>query len=209
MDIPLDEVIHVEAISSGATGVAVDADSTPTFAVYEESTDTDIGVGGNMTKRTSLDGNYRASFTASAANGFEVGKFYTVIGSATIGGVATKGVLKAFRVSAAEVTVGKFPATVAAGDLPTNLSKAVDCIGYGIVTTGASTTSIPTSAMTPSGAIADQFKGRVLTFSNSTTTVELRGVATDITASSNSATPTFTVTALPATPVSGDTFVIT
>jgi hypothetical protein len=137
MDIPLDEVIHIEAISSSSTGAAADADSTPTFAVYEESTDTDIGVGGNMTKRTSLTGDYRASFTASAANGFDVGKWYSVIGSATIGGVATKGVLARFRIVAAEATAGypvtthkvgtgtgelnsasgKVPATIAAGDL--------------------------------------------------------------------------------------------
>lgn len=106
MDIPLDEVIHFDGISSSSTGAAADADSTPTFAVYEESTDTDIGVGGNMTKRTSLTGNYRGSFTASAANGFEVGKWYNVIGSATIGGIATKGVLKSFRIVLAEAVAG-------------------------------------------------------------------------------------------------------
>lgn len=137
MDIPLDEVIHFDAISSSSTGAAADADSTPTFAVYEESTDTDIGVGGNMTKRTSLTGNYRGSFTASAANGFELGKWYNVIGSATIGGVACKGVLMRFRIIAAEATAGynvatlkvgtgtgevnlssgKAPATIAAGDI--------------------------------------------------------------------------------------------
>lgn len=109
MDVPLDEVIHVEAIASSSTGAATDADSTPTFAVYEESTDTDIGIGGNMTKRTSLTGDYRASFTASAANGFELGKWYAVIGSATIGGVATKGVLMRFRIVAAESVAG-YPA---------------------------------------------------------------------------------------------------
>jgi hypothetical protein len=107
MDIPLDEVIHFDGISSSSTGAAVDADSTPTFAVYEEATDTDIGVGGNMTKRTSQTGNYRGSFTASAANGFEVGKWYSVIGSATIGGIATKGVLKSFRIVLAESVVGE------------------------------------------------------------------------------------------------------
>ncbi len=110
MDIPLDEAIYVEAISSSSTGAAADADSTPTFAVYEESTDTDIGIGGNMTKRTSLTGNYRASFTASAANGFELGKWYAVIGSATIGGIATKGVLARFRIVAAEAVAG-YPLT--------------------------------------------------------------------------------------------------
>lgn len=107
MDIPLDEVIHFDGISSASTGAAVDADSTPTFAVYEEATDTDIGVGGNMTKRTSLTGNYRGSFTASAANGFEVGKWYNVIGSATIGAIATKGILKSFRIVLAESVVGE------------------------------------------------------------------------------------------------------
>lgn len=106
MDIPLDEVIYFDAISSSSTGAATDADSTPTFAVYEESTDTDIGIGGNMTKRTSLTGNYRGSFTASAANGFELGKWYSVIGSATIGGIAAKGVLKSFRIVAAESIAG-------------------------------------------------------------------------------------------------------
>jgi hypothetical protein len=127
MDIPLDEVIYVEAISSGATGVAVDADSTPTFAVYEEATDTDIGVGGNMTKRTSLTGNYRASFTASAANGFEAGKWYAVIGSATIGGIATKGVLKTFRIVLAEAVAGapKTDVTYILGTLLTETSGQI------------------------------------------------------------------------------------
>ncbi len=108
MDIPLDEVLFFDAVvSTPATGAAVDADSTPTFAVYEESTDTDIGVGGNMTKRTSLTGNYRGTFTASAANGFEVGKWYSVIGSAVVGGVTGKAVLKNFRVVLAEAVVGE------------------------------------------------------------------------------------------------------
>lgn len=106
MDIALDEVIYFDAIASDAAGNAQDADSTPTFAVYEEATDTDIGVGGNMTKRTSLTGNYRGTFTLSAANGFEVGKWYSVIGSATIDTITTKGVLKHFRVVAAEAVAG-------------------------------------------------------------------------------------------------------
>lgn len=105
-DVPLDEVIHFDAITSSLTGAAADADATPTFAVYEQDTDTDIGIGGNLTKRTSLTGNYRGSFTASAANGFEVGKWYVVIGSATIGGIATKGVLMHFRIVAAEAAAG-------------------------------------------------------------------------------------------------------
>lgn len=91
----------------------------------------------------------------------------------------------------------------------TPLSKAQNCIGYGIASGTPTTTSIPTSAMTPAGGVADQFKGRVLTFTNDTTTAALRGQATDITASTNSSTPTFTVTALATAPAAGDTFVIT
>lgn len=76
----------------------------------------------------------------------------------------------------------------------------------GTVDAAATTTSIPTSAFTPAGAAADQFKGRIVVFDNDTTTVTLRGQATDITASSNAATPTLTVTALTHAPAAGDTF---
>jgi hypothetical protein len=78
--------------------------------------------------------------------------------------------------------------------------------GYGTVTTGASSTSIPTSAFAPAGASLDQFAGRAVLFDNDTTTAALRGCARTISSSSNAALPTFTVTALPATPASGDKF---
>lgn len=76
----------------------------------------------------------------------------------------------------------------------------------GTVDSGASTTSIPTSAFSPAGAAADQFKGRIVIFDTDTATAALRGEATDITASTNAATPTLTVTALTTAPSSGDTF---
>jgi hypothetical protein len=88
----------------------------------------------------------------------------------------------------------------------TNLSATTNAIGRGTVTTGGSTTSIPTSAFTPTGAVADQFKGRIILFDAATTTTELRGQVGAITASSNAATPTFTVAAMTTAPVSGDTF---
>lgn len=76
----------------------------------------------------------------------------------------------------------------------------------GTVGGGSSNTSIVTSAFSPAGAVADQFKGRIVVFDNDTATAALRGQATDITASSNSATPTLTVTTLTTVPASGDTF---
>jgi len=90
-----------------------------------------------------------------------------------------------------------------------NLAKTTGAVATGTVTAGATTTSIPTSAFSPSGTAADQFKGRIVTFTYNTTTAALRGQSTDITASSASATPTLTVTALTSAPTSGDTFVVT
>lgn len=74
---------------------------------------------------------------------------------------------------------------------------------------GSSTTSIVTSALTPAGSVADQFKGRILTFDKGTTTAALRGQATDIIANTSAATPTLTCTALTTAPATSDTFTIT
>lgn len=107
MKVAIDEVFYFDAITSHpSTGAASDADSTPTFEVFEESTDTDIGVGGNLTKRTSKTGNYRGSFTASAANGFEAGKWYSVIASATVNSIAGKGRVAHFQCVPAESSAG-------------------------------------------------------------------------------------------------------
>ena len=103
--IPIDEVVHFDAITSDSTGEVTDADSTPTWAVYEEDTDASI-VNGNFTKRTALTGNYRGSFTVSAANGFEAGKYYSVIGSATVDTKPGKCVCSMFRCVPAENVVG-------------------------------------------------------------------------------------------------------
>jgi hypothetical protein len=78
----------------------------------------------------------------------------------------------------------------------------------GTVSTSSTTTSVTTSAMSPATSVADQLKGRIIIFDHDTTTAALRGQATDITASSASATPTLTVTALTNAPASGDTFTI-
>jgi hypothetical protein len=91
----------------------------------------------------------------------------------------------------------------------TNLSKTTRAIGRGTCTTGGTTTSIVTSAFAPAGAAANQFVGRVVTFDATTTTTALRGQSTDITASTNAANPTFTVSALTTAPATGDTFSVT
>lgn len=106
--VPIDEVVHVPDICTHdpATGAARDADSTPTFSVYEEATDTPILSAQSFTKRTSLTGDYRGVFTASAANGFEAGKWYNVVATATVAGITAKKTCMHFRVAPAESIVG-------------------------------------------------------------------------------------------------------
>lgn len=89
-----------------------------------------------------------------------------------------------------------------------NVSKANQAIGRGTCTTGGSSTSIPTSAFSPggSGNASGQFIGRTIIFDAATATQSLQGQATNITASTSGATPTFTVGALTTAPSSGDTF---
>jgi hypothetical protein len=74
--------------------------------------------------------------------------------------------------------------------------------GTFVVGTGATTTSIPTSSLTPPAVATNQFIGRVIIFSRSTATAALRGQGARITASA--ADGTLTVDALTTAPVSGD-----
>jgi hypothetical protein len=107
MLIPIDEVVVFDICTHHpSTGAVTDADSTPSYDVFEESTDTPILDDQSFTKRTSLTGNYRGSFTASVANGFEAGKWYSVIASATVNSVTAKAVAMSFRVAPAESSAG-------------------------------------------------------------------------------------------------------
>jgi len=93
------------------------------------------------------------------------------------------------------------------GTAASNIQRSTAAIVLGTVGASSSTTSIITSALSPAAAVTDQFKGRIVTFDNGTTTTNLRGQATDITGSSSGGV--LTVTALTTAPVSGDTFTIT
>lgn len=70
---------------TAATGAATDADSVPSYRVYEDETGTAI-LTGSMAKLddAGTTGFYSEQLTLSAANGFEVGKSYTIYISATV-----------------------------------------------------------------------------------------------------------------------------
>lgn len=80
-----------------ASGVATDADTLPAFRVYEAVTDTPV-LSASFAKLDDANtmGLYGAAFTASVANGFEVGKTYAVRATATVDGVAQAGVIDRF-----------------------------------------------------------------------------------------------------------------
>ena len=126
------------------------------------------------------------------------------------GGTAITAAAGVQEVKVASIAANAITAAATATDFGTEIRDAITLRTTlrGTASGTPTTTSIPTSAMSPATSVADQVKGRIVIFDHDTTTAALRGQATDITASSASATPTLTVTALTTAPVSGDTFTI-
>lgn len=93
----LNDVATFDFITNANTGAAVDADSTPTCEIFEGDNDTAMSVTITVAKRTGKTGNYRATFTASAAQGFENDKYYNLIASATVATIAGKARVTTFK----------------------------------------------------------------------------------------------------------------
>lgn len=89
------------------TGVLTDADSNPTYRIYEDETATPI-LTGTMAKLDDANttGFYTELIAVTAANGFEVGKSYTIYVEATVD-ADTGGISYAFTV---RITSIIFPA---------------------------------------------------------------------------------------------------
>jgi hypothetical protein len=99
---------------AAATGAATDADAVPSYRVYEDETGTAI-LTGSMAKLddTNTTGFYSERIQLTAANGFEVGKTYTIYISAAVSSVTGTN-SHTFKVEAAGVdvlTVGGVSAT--------------------------------------------------------------------------------------------------
>lgn len=115
--IPLDTTIVFDAVTHdpGTMNIA-NADSVPTFDVFEDATDTPMAAyaAAVMTLRTAKTGNYRASVTFSAANGFEVGKSYNIVATGivtntqTLLAVTSKKTFPTFLVGPAVASAGVF-----------------------------------------------------------------------------------------------------
>lgn len=87
-----------------ATGALTDADGDPAYRVYEDETGTAI-LTGTMAKLDDANttGHYSEQITLSAANGFEVGKSYSIYITAAVSSV-TGGTVRSFQVEAAPAT---------------------------------------------------------------------------------------------------------
>lgn len=179
-------------------GIFTDLAGSPAISIYKNGNTTEVTTGLTLTapydSRTGFNHVDIVTTNAFYAPGLD----YTVmISTGTLGGISVVG-----------MKLASFSLTTPAA----NLDKTTKAIARGTVTAGASTTSIPTSALTigdgaaASGVVADQFKGRTVLFDGDTTTAGLRGASASISASSASNTPTLTVGTLPATPANGDTF---
>ncbi len=110
-DLKLEELTYFDFCTHHpSTGAATDADSGPTAEVFEDDTDTTV-VALTVTKRTGKTGNYRVPVTAAAASGFEVGKTYNVVASATVNAITGKGRIGQFKVKTRGRDDLAYPAT--------------------------------------------------------------------------------------------------
>jgi hypothetical protein len=86
----LGDTIYVDVTTHDpSTGGISDADSTPTCEVFEDDNDTAIHTP-TVTKRTAKTGDYRTAIVATSGNGFENGKKYNAVWTATVNSVTAK-----------------------------------------------------------------------------------------------------------------------
>ena len=95
--VPLGRTIILDCVTCNpSTGAAATASSISVNA-FEDANDTAI-LTPTATERTSQTGDYRTSIAVTTANGFEVGKSYNVVVTATVSGVSSKAVIGTFTV---------------------------------------------------------------------------------------------------------------
>lgn len=80
------------------TGQVSDADVLPICQVFENDTDVPILIP-LVVGRAGLLGNYRVTFAATALNGFEQGKSYNVVVTATVAAVTAKSRIAVFSIA--------------------------------------------------------------------------------------------------------------
>lgn len=108
-----DSVYFHFGTASATTGAATNADSTPTVTVAEDGVD--MGYAPTVTNVTT--GLYIVTIAATAGNGFEAGKRYSVYAAATVGGVVGRDGIAEFEVLAVDLNTGVASVTGAVGSV--------------------------------------------------------------------------------------------
>ena len=179
-----------------STGAPYSLAGSPALVAYPDTST--VETAGGITLGTDHDG--RTGFNtvrvvATVGNGYAAGYWAFMISSGTVDGVSVVGE------TVYEVMIG---ATLDGIQATLDRSTVV-----GVVTSGGSVTSVPTSSLTPAASVTDQFKGRVILFDRNTTTAALRGQGAPISGSSSGGTISIDpANQLTTAPVSGDTFTI-
>jgi hypothetical protein len=196
--------IRIPIVKRGVVDFAVSADWTP--ATGDVKVSKDGGAAANITTLPTAITMGNTAYWEFPLSASEVSCKQLVV---TVADSATKAVEdQAFVVETFGNASAMYPSDPTADtvDAENRFLTAVKTNILGTVGTGSTTTSIVTSSLDPSASATDQFKGRIVLFTRDTTSANLRGQGTDITAST--AGGVLTVSALSHAPVSGDTFVI-
>jgi len=92
----MDETITLDFTTHNPdTGQVQDADGLPSCEVFEDDTDAPM-ITPAVVKRAGKVGDYRVTFVASDANGFEAGKSYNVIITAAVNFITAKARISSF-----------------------------------------------------------------------------------------------------------------
>lgn len=152
-----------------ATGVATDADSVPTYRVYEDETTTPI-LTGSMALLDSANtaGFYSEQITLSAANGFEKGKCYSIYIAATVSSVAGA-TQRTFQIQA-EVAVASMNAAVL-----TAAAIASDAITDAKVASDVTIASVTGSVGSVTGLTASNLDAAVSSCASQTSVDAIKG----------------------------------
>jgi len=122
----LEDIVYVPVqTSSITTGAATDAETLPTWQMYEDNTATPVTTG-SFASLNSQTGFYMAAITLAAASGYEKGRSYSLRVSATVGGII-----------GADVHALQIEAEVDANAVSTLVALAAGAITAGTITSGA------------------------------------------------------------------------
>lgn len=125
-----DSVYFHFGTASATTGAATNADSTPTVTIAEDGVD--MGYAPSVANVTT--GLYIVTIAATAGNGFEAGKRYSVYATATVGGIAGRDGIAEFEVLAVDLNTGVASVTGAVGSVTAGVTVTTnnDKTGYGL-----------------------------------------------------------------------------